>query len=78
MAKSVYKPGIYEEAARQLIAEGKAQASDFDFDADGYKGPTADFIDQVSYDGLHHNAYIDNLTIGPKGDQTVAGGAVVI
>lgn len=76
-AKSVYKPAIYEEAAKELVAEGKAKASDFDFDADGYKDPTRDFIDHVSYDGTKPNAYIDSLSIGLKGNQTVAGGAVV-
>ena len=30
-AKSVYKPAIYEQAAKALIAEGKAKAEDFDF-----------------------------------------------
>ena len=68
VAKSVYKPAIYVEAARELIAEGKAQASDFDFDADGYKDPTADFIDRIRYDGMHPNAYIDSLAIGLKGN----------
>ena len=77
VAKSVYKPEIYVAAARELIAEGKAQASDFDFDADGYKDPTAAFIDQIPYDGMHPNACIDSLSIGLKGNETVADGAVV-
>lgn len=76
-AKSVYKPAIYEEAARALIADGLAKAEDFDFDADGYKAPTSDFIDHVTFDGTKPNAYIDSLTIGLKGDQTVVDGAVV-
>ena len=76
-AKSVYKPAIYEAAARALIAEGLAAGADFDFDADGYEEPTAAFIDGVSYDGTKPNAYIDSLTIGLKGNQTVADGAVV-
>ena len=66
VAKSVYKPVLYEEAARALIAEGKATEADFEFDADGYKKPTADFIDQISYDGTKPNAYIDSLPIGLK------------
>ena len=66
VAKSVYKPEIYVAAARELIAEGKAQASDFDFDADGYKDPTAAFIDQIPNDGMHPNACIDSLSIGLK------------
>ena len=76
-AKSVYQPAIYEAAAKALIAEGKAKAEDFDFDADGYKDPTSDFIDHIAYDGLHPNAYIDSLPIGLKDDQTVVDGAVV-
>jgi nitrate/nitrite transport system substrate-binding protein len=76
-AKSVYKPAIYQQAAEALIAEGHATAADFAFDADGYKDPTAEFIDGVTYDGTKPNAYIDSLTIGLKGTQTVADGAVV-
>jgi len=75
-AKSVYKPDIYKAAAEALIAEGKASAADFAFDADGYKDPSADFIDGVTYDGTKPNAYIDSLTIGLKASQTVADGAV--
>jgi nitrate/nitrite transport system substrate-binding protein len=76
-AKSVYKPAIYEAAAKALIADGLAKAEDFDFDADGYKDPTADFIDHIPFDGTKPNAYIDSLTIGLKGNQTVVDGAVV-
>ena len=76
-AKKVYRPDLYELAARAVIAEGHATADMFDFDADGYRDPTADFIDGVSYDGTKPNAYIDSLTIGLKDAQTVAGGAVV-
>ena len=76
-AKSVYKPEIYKAAAEALIADGNATADQFDFDADGYRAPSADFIDGVSYDGTKPNAYIDSLTIGLKDGQTVAGGEVV-
>jgi nitrate/nitrite transport system substrate-binding protein len=75
-AKSVYKPGIYQAAAEALIVDGKATPEMFDFDADGYREPVADFIDGVSYDGKTPNAYIDSLTIGLKGSQTVVGGEV--
>jgi nitrate/nitrite transport system substrate-binding protein len=71
-AKAVYKPDIYRLAAEALIAEGKATAEMFDFDADGYREPTSDFIDGVVYDGKAPNAYIDSLVIGLKGDQAVA------
>ena len=49
----------------------------FDFDADGYRDPSADFIDGVAYDGTKPNAYIDSLTIGLKGAQTVSGGEII-
>jgi nitrate/nitrite transport system substrate-binding protein len=75
-AKAVYKPDIYKLAAEALIAEGKATADMFDFDEDGYREPTADFIDGVTYDGKAPNAYIDSLLIGLKGDQMVVGGEV--
>ncbi|WP_435259831.1 CmpA/NrtA family ABC transporter substrate-binding protein [Thioclava sp. FR2] len=70
-AKSVYRPDIYKLAAEELIAEGKASADMFDFDADGYREPTNAFLDGVTYDGLTPNAYIDSLTIGLKTGQTV-------
>ncbi len=75
-AKSIYKPDLYKAAAEALIADGKATAEQFDFDADGYKDPTAEFIDGVSYDGTKPNAYIDSLTIGLHGAETVADGTV--
>jgi nitrate/nitrite transport system substrate-binding protein len=77
VAKSVYRPDLYQQAAQALIAEGLATPADFDFDADGYREPSADFIDGVRYDGTQPNAYIDSLAIGLKGNQTVADGAVV-
>ena len=76
-AKSIYLPGVYQAAAEALIAEGKATADMFDFDADGYKAPTSDFIDGMSFDGTAPNAYIDAQTLGLKGDQSVAGGEII-
>lgn len=70
-AKSVYRPDIYKLAAEELIAEGKAAAEMFDFDADGYRESTSAFIDGIAYDGTKPNAYIDSLTIGLKTGQTV-------
>lgn len=76
-AKSVYKPNIYLKAAKLLVDEGKAKKQDFPWDTDGYRAPTAEFIDGVSYDGRKPNAYIDALPIGLKGKQTVEGTEVV-
>ncbi len=75
VAKSVYKPEIYLEAAKQLVDEGLANAADFPFDSDGYREttPGSDIIDGISYDAHHPNAYIDSLPIGLKSGQTVVG-----
>lgn len=76
-AKKVYRPDLYLEAAKLLIADGKAKKEDFPFDSDGYRAPTSEFIDGISYDGRKPNAYIDSLKIGLKGNQRVDGLKVV-
>ncbi|NDW34838.1 CmpA/NrtA family ABC transporter substrate-binding protein [Salipiger sp. PrR007] len=78
VAKSVYKPEIYLEAARALVDEGLAKEADFDWASDGYKAPTPseDIIDGIAYDGKAPNAYLESLPIGLKGDQKVIGNEV--
>ncbi len=78
VAKSVYKPAIYLEAARMLVDEGHVNEADFDWDSDGYKAPTpaGDIIDGIPYDGRSPNAYLDSLPIGLKGEQTVVGNEI--
>lgn len=76
-AKSVYKPDIYLKAAKLLVDEGKAKKQDFPWDTDGYRAPTAEFIDGVEYDGRKPNAYIDGLSIGLKARQVVEGTDIV-
>ena len=68
LAKKVYRPDIYAKAAKSLIKEGKAKASDFpDFATeDGYREPQTHFIDNVVYDGTQPNKYIDKFAIGLK------------
>ncbi len=71
-AKKVYRPDIYMTAAKELIAEGKAKASDFPADNEsGFKAPQADFIDGIAYDGTKPNDYLEKFTIGLKGKQTI-------
>jgi nitrate/nitrite transport system substrate-binding protein len=72
-AKKVYRPDIYAQAAKALIAEGKMQASDFpDFAHEtGFKPATNTFIDKVSYDGTKPNAYLEQFEIGLKGNDKV-------
>jgi nitrate/nitrite transport system substrate-binding protein len=76
-AKSVYKPAVYQAAAEALIADGLATPEMFDFDVDGYRDPTSDFIDGVAYDGTKPNAYINSLPLGLKGTQTIAAGEII-
>ncbi|AJQ96242.1 CmpA/NrtA family ABC transporter substrate-binding protein [Gynuella sunshinyii] len=68
IAKKVYRPDIYAQAAKDLIAEGKMNATDFpDFETEtGFKPPHQEFIDSVMYDGTKPNAYIDSFAIGLK------------
>ena len=73
MAKKVYRPDLYAEAAKELIAEGKAKAEDFpDFDNEtGYRAPQTEFIDNVTFDGKKPNAYLEQFPIGLKGKDSV-------
>ena len=68
-AKSVYRPDIYSDAAKELIAEGKAVKKEFpDLGKEtGFRPPQTEFIDNVTYDGSKPNAYLDKLVIGIKG-----------
>ena len=77
MAKSVYRPDLYLKAAKMLVEEGKAKKEDFPWDTDGYRAVTSENIDAVAYDGKKPNAYIDSLSIGLKGKQSVEGTEVV-
>ncbi|MAN46372.1 MAG: nitrate ABC transporter substrate-binding protein [Hyphomonas sp.] len=77
VARSVYKPDIYLEAARLLVEEGLVEETDFPWDSTGYREPTAEFIDGVTYDGTKPNAYIDSLPIGLKTGDSVVGAEVV-
>ncbi|MEL7104386.1 MAG: CmpA/NrtA family ABC transporter substrate-binding protein [Pseudomonadota bacterium] len=78
VAKSVYRPDIYLEAARLLVDEGLANEADFPWDSDGYKAatPAEDIIDGIGYDGRTPNAYLESLPIGLKGAQIVVGNEI--
>jgi len=73
IARSVYLPDIYLEAARLLIDEGHVDETDFPFDTDGYREPTDEFIDGIAYDGRAPNDYLESLTIGLKAGSAAAG-----
>ena len=73
MARQVFRPDIYAEAARELITEGRMQVADFpDLDTEsGFRPPMSDVIDGVTYDGTQPNAYLKSFAIGLKGDEVV-------
>jgi len=73
IARSVYLPETYLEAARLLIEEGYVDAADFPLDTDGYREPTAEFIDGITYDGRRPNDYLESLSIGLKAASPAVG-----
>lgn len=78
IAKKVYRPDIYMKAAKELIAEGKAKATDFPGAGEtGFKPPQTEFIDGIVYDGKKPNDYLAKFPIGLKGKQKVVGGKIV-
>ena len=70
IAKSVYRPDLYETAAKELIAEGHMTADEFpNFSTeDGYREPQSEFIDNIPYDGTKPNDYLKQFKIGLKGN----------
>jgi len=73
IARKVYRPDIYEKAAKALIAEGRMTAAEFpDFASeDGFRDPQTGFIDGVTFDGSKPNAYLESFPIGLKGKDTI-------
>ena len=77
VAREVYRPDIYLEAARLLVDDGLAEEDEFPWETDGYRPPQSEFIDGVTFDGRAPNAYLERFAIGLKGDQRVEGVQVV-
>ncbi len=76
-AKKVYRPDIYMAAAKELIAEGKAKASDFPSESEtGFKPSQAEFIDGIVYDGSKPNEYLTKFAIGLKGKEILKDGKI--
>lgn len=73
VARSVYRPDIYQRAAQALIAEGVMKAEEFPaFDSEsGFRPPQSEFIDGITYDGTQPNNYLEQFPIGLKGDETI-------
>ncbi len=76
VARKVYRPDIYLQAARMLVEEGHVVESDFPWDSDGYREVQDAFIDGIAFDGRKPTAYLDSLPIGLKTGETVSGSEV--
>ena len=63
--KKIYRPDIWLQAAKELVAEGKLDASAIP-ETDGYKPATSDFIDGVTYDAKDPIGYLKKFKIGNK------------
>jgi nitrate/nitrite transport system substrate-binding protein len=70
-ARQVYLPHVYMQAAKELVAEGKARESDFPMKSDGFRGPQDGFIDGLVFDARKPNDYLSKFKIGLKGNQKV-------
>ncbi|MCE2510135.1 MAG: ABC transporter substrate-binding protein [Alphaproteobacteria bacterium] len=76
IAKKVYRPDIYIEAAKRLVAEGHVKQADFPWETDGYRKPTSDFIDGIEYNGRKPIAFLSHFPIGLKDGQSVSNNGV--
>tara|TARA_A100001391_G_scaffold201546_1_gene188832 strand:+ start:1536 stop:2969 length:1434 start_codon:yes stop_codon:yes gene_type:complete len=73
-AKKVYRPDLYLAAANKLVA-AQAIPAEAVPQTDGFREPTSEFIDGLTYDGRKPNAYIASFPIGLKeGQQVTASG----
>jgi nitrate/nitrite transport system substrate-binding protein len=64
-AKKIYRPDIWETAAGLLVTEGYLTQDEIPV-TDGYKAPTSDFIDGLTYDGKDPIGYINSFKVGNK------------
>ncbi len=64
-AQKVYRPDIWEKAAKLLVDEGKISSTDIPT-TDGYKTASGEFIDGVVFDGKKPNEYLTKFSIGNK------------
>lgn len=74
-AKSVYRPELYMDAAKSLVADGKAPADAFP-ESDGFRVYTGKAIDGVVFDARKPSAYVASFSIGLKPGQKVTAAGV--
>ncbi len=74
-AKAVYRPDLYDAAAKSLVADGKADAALFPA-SDGFRVYARKAIDGVAFDAHKPAAYAASFSIGLKDGQTVTPAGV--
>jgi nitrate/nitrite transport system substrate-binding protein len=74
-AKSVYRSDLYMDAAKSLVADGKAPADAFP-ETDGFRSYTKAAIDAVPFDAHKPSAYVASFKIGLKPGQKVSASGV--
>jgi nitrate/nitrite transport system substrate-binding protein len=74
-AKATYRPDLYMEAAKSLVADGKAPADAFP-ESDGFRSDTVKAIDGVVFDARKPSAYVASFSIGLKAGQTVSAAGI--
>lgn len=74
-AKSVYRPDLYMDAAKSLVADGKAAANAFP-ESDGFRTYTGKPIDGILFDAHKPSAYVASFSIGLKPGQKVTSAGV--
>jgi nitrate/nitrite transport system substrate-binding protein len=65
-AKKIYLPDVYRRAAEALVKEGHLKREEVPWDTDGYRPPSSDFIDGVTYDGRKPLEYLTKHKVGFK------------
>ncbi len=68
IAKKVYRPDIYRDAANDLIASAHMKTTDLP-PADSYAAPPSQFIDGIVFDPAKPNAYLGMFAIGTAGQK---------
>ncbi len=61
--KQIYKPEIWLAAAKMLLSEGLIAKQDIPV-TDGYKKPSNEFLDKITFDGKKPTEYLKNFKIG--------------
>ena len=75
IAKSVYRPDLYMDAAKSLVADGKATADAFP-ESDGYRVSSGKAIDGIAFDPRKPSTYVASFSIGLKPGQKVTAAGV--